>query len=67
MLACYPLFTCVSSSHGVNFPRSRKSIPELALNFKGQEYECRLKVIFTPETQTSSPDYDYILLDLNVI
>lgn len=67
-----PRFTLRSTTedkvyNGIISPDLDKNIPELALNFKGQEYECRLKVTFTPESQTSNADYDYILLDISEV
>jgi hypothetical protein len=39
----------------------------LSLNFKAKEYECKLKVIFTPESSVNPEKYDYILLDISLI
>lgn len=48
-------------------PALDKSFPELAVNFKAREYDCKLKVIFTPESTGNAEKYEYILLDISSI
>lgn len=52
---------------GIIDPALRKSIPELSVNFIAKEYDCKLKVIFSPESTDNTEKYDYILLDINLI
>lgn len=44
-----------------------KCIPELAINFKEKEYDCRLKVLFSPESTGNTERYEYILLEISDI
>lgn len=49
---------------GIIDPALDKSIPEVAINFKEKEYDCKLKVIFSPESTGNAERYDYILLGI---
>lgn len=44
-----------------------KSIPDLALNFKSKEYDCRLHVTFTPESKFKVENYEYKLMDISEV
>ena len=44
-----------------------KSIPELVLNFRGKEYNCRLQVTHTPASKLQDENYEYILMDISEV
>jgi len=44
-----------------------KSIPELVLNFRGKEYNCRLQVTYTPASKLKDENYEYILMDISLV
>jgi len=42
----------------------RKSVEERSFKLVGQEYDCKLKVTFTPESTTHQEDYEYELIEI---
>ena len=39
----------------------------LTFNFRNMEYECKLKVVYTPESPLSKENYEYTLLDISEV
>ncbi|HAH22804.1 MAG TPA: hypothetical protein DCL77_03405 [Prolixibacteraceae bacterium] len=67
-----PRFALISSSDntpyiGVIDSSLDKDFNEMALNFRGQEYDCRLQVTFTPESKLKSSNYEYKLMHISLV
>lgn len=67
-----PRFALLSSTDqqayiGVIDSTLDKSFDEMALNFRGQEYDCRLHVTCTPESKFKPTGYEYKLMDISVV
>ncbi|HAH24356.1 MAG TPA: hypothetical protein DCL77_11485 [Prolixibacteraceae bacterium] len=52
---------------GIINPAQGERIPELELNFMEKEYDCKLKVIFWPETNGKPERYSYVLLEIKEV
>jgi hypothetical protein len=44
-----------------------KRIDEISLNFKNTIYECKLEVVYYPETSLSKEKTEYTLLDISEV
>ena len=52
---------------GIIDPALDESMTDIDLNFKGKEYDCRLKVIYSPESTGKREKYNYILLAISEV
>jgi hypothetical protein len=52
---------------GIIDPSLDERMRELQLNFMGKEYECKMRVIFSPESNVNPEKYDYILLAISEV
>lgn len=67
-----PRFALLSSNDNIPYigvidSELDKSFNELVLNFRGQEYDCRLHVTFTPESKLKGANYEYKLMEISEV